>query len=141
MPAVSEVGSPFRTAASSGSTPQGVTFRYKDYRRTGSDRQQVMTLGTDDFITRFLLHALPKGFHRIRHYGLLAAATRKAQLERARALLKVAPPPPDDLADPSDQQWPCPYCGGHMIIIETFERAYQPRAPPSRTDPARRYLP
>src|SRR5680860_389711 len=56
----------------------GVTFRYKDYRRSGADRQQVMTLTTDEFIRRFLLHVLPRGFHRIRHYGLLAGATRKA---------------------------------------------------------------
>ncbi len=55
----------------------GVTFRYKDYRRGGADRQQVMTLGADEFIRRFLLHDLPKGFHRIRHYGLLASGTRK----------------------------------------------------------------
>jgi hypothetical protein len=55
----------------------GVTFGYKDYRRDGADRKQVMTLAADEFIRRFLLHALPKGFHRIRHYGLLASGTRK----------------------------------------------------------------
>ena len=70
----------------------GVTFRYKDYRRAGADRQQVMTLAADEFIRRFLLHILPQGFHRIRHYGLLAGATRKSHLERARELLGVAPP-------------------------------------------------
>ena len=69
----------------------GVTFRYKDYRRGGADRQQVMTLAADEFIRRFLLHVLPRGFHRIRHYGLLAGATRKAHLEHARRLLAVAP--------------------------------------------------
>jgi hypothetical protein len=116
-----------------GFDPNGVTFRYKDYRRNGSDRQQVMTLGADEFIRRFLMHNLPKGFHRIRHYGLLAAATRKAHLERARQLLTVAPPAPADLAEIPDPQWPCRHCGGHMIIIETFERAYQPRAPPPGT--------
>ena len=57
----------------------GVTFRYKDYRRDGADRQRIMTLGTDEFIRRFLLHVLPKGFHRIRHYGLLASAGRETQ--------------------------------------------------------------
>ena len=76
----------------------GVTFRYKDYRRDGADRQRVMTLGTDEFIRRFLLHVLPRGFHRIRHYGLLAASARKASLARARELLAVAPPPDDDAA-------------------------------------------
>src|ERR1700704_5312614 len=74
----------------------GVTFRYKDYRRDGADRQRIMTLGTDEFIRRFLLHLLPRGFHRIRHYGLLAGSARKASLDRARALLAVAPPHDDD---------------------------------------------
>ncbi len=74
----------------------GVTFRYKDYRRSGADRQQVMTLAADEFIRRFLLHGLPKGFHRIRHYGLLASGTRKDHLERARQLLAVAPPAAND---------------------------------------------
>jgi hypothetical protein len=109
----------------------GVTFRYKDYRRDGAERQQVMTLATDEFIRRFLLHVLPRGFHRIRHYGLLAGATRKAHLERARQLLAVAPPAADEApVEPSDVRPPCPCCGGQMIIIETFERRYQPRAPP-----------
>jgi len=111
----------------------GVTFRYKDYRRDGAGRQQVMTLRSDEFIRRFLLHVLPKGFHRIRHYGLLASATRKARLERVRQLLGVAPPASDDPAiPPPDLRPPCPCCGGHMIIIETFERPCQPRAPPLR---------
>jgi hypothetical protein len=110
----------------------GVTFRYKDYRRSGADRPQVMTLPADEFIRRFLLHILPRGFHRIRHYGLLAGSTRKAHLDRARQLLAVAPPAPDETpVEPSDARPPCPCCGGHMIIIETFERRYQPRAPPS----------
>ena len=110
---------------------QGVTFRYKDYRRGGADRQQVMTLSPDEFIRRFLLHVLPRGFHRIRHYGLLAAATRKAHLEHARQLLAVAPPAKDDTpVEPPDPRPLCPCCGGHMVIIETFERNHQPRAPP-----------
>ena len=71
----------------------GVTFRYKDYRRDGAERQQVMTLATDEFIRRFLLHVLPRGFHRIRHYGLLAGSARKANLALARRLLAVAAPP------------------------------------------------
>ncbi len=109
----------------------GVTFRYKDYRRDGADRQQSMTISANEFIRRFLLHLLPKGFHRIRHYGLLAGATRKAQLDHARRLLGVAPPPLDDASDEAaDVRPPCPCCGGHMVIIETFERWRQPRAPP-----------
>ena len=109
----------------------GVTFRYKDYRRTGPERQQVMTLETHEFIRRFLLHVLPHGFHRIRHYGLLASATRKASIAHARELLAVSPPV--ELAkpvEPPDSHSPCPCCGGRMRIIETFVRGSQPRAPP-----------
>ena len=112
----------------------GVTFRYKDYRRDGADRQQTMTLAADEFVRRFLLHVLPKGFHRIRHYGLLAGATRKAHLEHARQLLGVAPPASADApTEPDDIRPPCPCCGGHMVVIETFERWRQPRAPPTGT--------
>ena len=71
----------------------GVTFRYKDYRRDGPERQRVMTLAAHEFIRRFLLHVLPHGFHRIRHYGLFASSARKANIARARELLAVAPPP------------------------------------------------
>jgi len=108
----------------------GVTFRYKDYRKAGAGRQQVMTLAADEFIRRFLLHALPRGFHRIRHYGLLASAHRKDHLERARRLLDVAPPPTDEPVNDAEPRPTCPCCGGTMIIIEVFERRYQPRAPP-----------
>ena len=112
----------------------GVTFRYKDYRRDGADRQQIMTLGADEFIRRFLLHVLPRGFHRIRHYGLLAGSARKASLALARELLNVAAPPDDDTSDePDDFRPSCPCCGGRMIIIETFERWRQPRGPPDTT--------
>ena len=113
-----------------------VTFGYKDYRRSGPDRQQVMTLAADEFIRRFLLHVLPRGFHRIRHYGLLAASSRKTSLNLARKLLAVAPPVEDDTAEePADTRPPCPCCGGHMVVIETFERGHQPRGPPSPPSP------
>jgi len=99
-----------------------------------------MTVEPGEFIRRFLLHVLPKGFHRIRHYGLLASATRKAHLERARQLLGVAQPTADDIPivqpDPAP---PCPCCGGHMIVIQMLERLYQPRAPPAETASIRRY--
>ena len=109
----------------------GVTFRYKDYRRDGADRQQAMTLAAGEFIRRFLLHLLPRGFHRIRHYGLLAGAGRKANLALARELLNVAQPSDDDTPDePDDFRPPCPCCGGRMIVIEVFERWKQPRRPP-----------
>src|SRR5690349_14308284 len=98
----------------------GVTFRYKDYRRNGADRQQLMTLSVDEFIRRFLLHVLPRGFHRIRHYGLLSASACRADLARARELLAVAPPPDNDPPEaPPDVYTSCPCCGGRMIIIET----------------------
>lgn len=110
----------------------GVTFRYKDYRRSGADRQQVMTLTADEFIRRFLLHNMPKGFHRIRHYGLLASGTRKHNLARIRKLLAVAPTAADTVhTDQPDLRPPCPCCGGSMVIIEILQRRYQPRAPPA----------
>ena len=108
-----------------------VTFRYKDYRRDGPDRLSVMTLSAGEFIRRFLLHVLPSGFHRIRHYGLLASSARKDSLALARALLDAAPPPePDTADDVIEVHPPCPCCGGRMVIIDTFERWMQPRAPP-----------
>jgi hypothetical protein len=130
---------------------RGVSFRVKDYRRNGRERTRSMTLDPGEFIRRFLLHVLPKGFHRIRHYGLLASARRKANIAKARDLLALpAPQPaPEETPDtttaaPADHRPPCPQCGGPMIIIETFEPRYaqgaQPRAPPpsgrtARTDP------
>ena len=82
-----------------------------------------MTLTTDEFIRRFLLHVLPKGFHRIRHYGLLASATRKANVARVRQLLAVPPAAePDEPVELTEPRLPCPCCGGRMIIIETFQR-------------------
>jgi len=113
--------------------PSGVTFGYKNYRRNGLERQQIMKLATHEFIRRFLFHVLPRGFHRIRHYGLLAASSRKASLDRARALLAVAPPHDDDpCEEPTDVLPPCPCCGGQMVIVLTFGRWQQPRAPPQR---------
>jgi hypothetical protein len=115
----------------------GVTLRFKDYRRDGAERQQVMTLATDEFIRRFLIHVLPRGFHRIRHYGLLASSTHKDAMALARRLLGVAAPAEEpEPEEPTDHRPPCPCCGGHMTIIETFERWCQPRAPPSRSLPS-----
>ena len=115
----------------------GVTFRYKDYRRNGQERYRTMTLVPGEFIRRFLLHVLPKGFHRIRHYGLLASAARQANIARARELLAAPEPPtaPDATTKatataPTDHRPPCPCCGGRMIVIETFERGGGPRDPP-----------
>jgi hypothetical protein len=109
----------------------GVTFRYKDYRRDGKERQRIMTLSPDEFIRRFLLHVLPKGFHRIRHYGLLASAGRKANVARAHELLAVPmPSETEEPIPPSHACPPCPCCGGRMIVIEIIRGVAQPRAPP-----------
>jgi hypothetical protein len=115
----------------------GVSFKWKDYRAKGRERHKLMTLATPEFIRRFLIHVLPAGFHRIRHYGLFANGGRADNLARARELLGVVGPQRE--ADTSDaandneaptRAQPCPCCGGRMIVIETFERGAQPRAPP-----------
>src|ERR1700761_82091 len=111
-----------------------VTFKWKDYRAKGDARYKLMTLDADEFIRRFLIHVLPDGFHRIRHYGLFANANRAANIALARQLLGVPNPAPstdqsDSAEDGQDDQEPntCPHCGGRMIIIETFEPGCQPR--------------
>ena len=111
---------------------RGVTFRWKDYRATGKTRHKTMTLGADEFMRRFLLHVLPGGFHRIRHYGLLANAGRRAHLARARDLLRVVSVA-DEQATIANVQptFICPHCGAAMIIIETFARGQPIRAPPT----------
>jgi len=116
----------------------GVTFRWKDYRAEGRDRQKVMTLATGEFIRRFLIHVLPRGFHRIRHYGLLASGTRADNIARARRLLDV-PAAQSEAGDtccaeanePKPLSHPCPCCGSRMVIIETFQRGASPRYRPA----------
>ena len=113
----------------------GVTFRWKDYRAKGMTRYKTMTLGADEFMRRFLLHVLPGGFHRIRHYGLLANAARRENLARARDLLHVVPataePPPESPVASVAPTFICPHCGAAMIIVETFARGQPIRAPPT----------
>jgi predicted RNA-binding Zn-ribbon protein involved in translation (DUF1610 family) len=114
---------------------RGVTFKWKDYRAAGATRHKTMTLGADEFMRRFLLHVLPGGFHRIRHYGLIANSGRRDNLARARELLNVAPivcaesnaEVPDESAQPT---FVCPDCGAAMIVIETLVREQRIRAPP-----------
>ena len=111
---------------------QGVTFRWKDYRAKGRTRHKTMTLAADEFMRRFLLHVLPGGFHRIRHYGLLANAGRREHLAKARALLN-APPPNITVAEhnvPATPSFVCRCCGAAMRVIETFLRGQPIRAPP-----------
>ena len=118
---------------------RGVTFRYKDYRHDGHARYRTMTLAADEFIRRFLLHVLAKGFHRIRHYGLLASTGGKANIARAKELIAVPMPTAEptavqDTADPdvaTDHRPPCLCCGGRMIVVEVFARNTAPRGPPS----------
>ena len=115
-----------------------VAFRWKDYRVKNGDRQKIMRLATPEFIRRFLIHVLPDGFHRIRHYGLLASSARKANLTKIRKLLCVQPPDQADVQDaepdvtPLTLREPCPCCGGPIRIIEIFRRGQKPmsRAPP-----------
>jgi predicted RNA-binding Zn-ribbon protein involved in translation (DUF1610 family) len=119
---------------------QGVTFKWKDYRAKERYQHKTMTLDPDEFIRRFLLHVLPSGFHRIRHYGLIANTTRKDNLARARELLidektiesTDAETNAIDAVDGGDESvtYVCPDCGAPMRIIETFERGQLPRAPP-----------
>ena len=112
---------------------RGVTFKWKDYRAKRRHRYKTMTLATPEFIRRFLIHALPAGFHRIRHYGLFANHTRVRQVQRLRELIS------DDSSAPAIEvvennlptaTYTCPACGTPMIIIETFEKQI-PRAPPA----------
>jgi hypothetical protein len=117
----------------------GVTFKWKDYRAKGTTRHKVMTLAADEFIRRFLVHVLPTGFHRIRHYGLFANGGRSDNLVRLRELLNP-PAPPDHHTEPNTEAdetpslaQPCPCCGGPMVVIDTFEPGCPPRAPPTRT--------
>ena len=114
---------------------RSVTFKWKDYRAKAQDRRKLMTLHADEFIRRFLLHVLPRGFHRIRHSGLLANGRRAENLARARALLDLTAPPDQPEPEQADHHdraslQPCPCCGGPMIVIETFEPGHPPRAPP-----------
>lgn len=122
---------------------QGVTFQWKDYRAQGRTRHKTMTLATDEFIRRILLHVLPSGFHRIRHYGLFANTSRQANLIRARVLLDAALSPADadvvDTRDDTDHSmqplvdaYICPNCGAPMVVIETFLGTPWSRAPPGR---------
>ena len=120
-----------------------VTFTYKDYRRQGPERDKIMTLEVAEFIRRFLMHVLPSGFHRIRHYGLFANGNRAANIQCARQLLGQSSHPDtpgneaaeDPDAQPPNAQ-PCPSCGGPMIVIEVFEPGCQPnyRSPPEPID-------
>jgi Putative transposase len=122
----------------------GISFKYKDYRLEGRERYKTMTLSAREFIRRFLLHVLPAGFHRIRHYGLLANGSRAENIAKARTLLAVLPPAEANSAGTAEKAEPdgsrvlprpCPCCGGRMIIIEVFARGAKPRYRPPAAPP------
>jgi len=115
-----------------------IAFRWKDYRQDGLARWKTMTLAPGEFIRRFLIHVLPKGFHRIRHYGLLANANRVESITKARELLgvppRVAEPEEVNPAAPDEPRvtpCPCPRCGARMLVIEVFAKGCAPRWRPS----------
>ena len=113
---------------------RGVTFRWKDYRAKGHTRHKTMTLGADEFMRRFLLHTLPGGLHRIRHYGLLANGNRKASLSTARELLGQVQPSQGTADDANVDRAPCfvcRHCGAALIVVVTLVRSPRIRAPPS----------
>ena len=119
---------------------KSVSFKWKNYQVEEQRRYRTMTLTQDEFIRRYLLHVLPDGFHRIRHYGLIANTRRKSNLAKIRTLLKVPP-----LVEPNDENvkdeikapehsptFVCPHCGSAMEVIEVLTHMYLPRAPPLR---------
>ncbi len=124
---------------------RGVTFRWKDYRDKGNPdrpRHKTMTLSADEFMRRFLLHVLPGGFHRIRHFGLIANHGRKERIALARQLLGMAPAhvatkeseanvQPEIEANTERPSFVCTHCGAPMLILETWVRGQAIRAPPS----------
>jgi hypothetical protein len=120
---------------------RGVTFRWKDYRAKGETRHKTMTLGANEFMRRFLLHVLPSGFHRIRHYGLLANGARKSKLALARELLHVAPAADAPTAETAAEQrrerptFVCWHCGSAMLVVAILARTRPIRAPPRRAQP------
>lgn len=109
-----------------------VSFLWKDYRAKGRTRHKTMTLSADEFMRRFLLHGLPTGFHRIRHYGLLANAKRRESLAQVRRALDA--PPPEPIREETDKAlaptFVCRCCGAAMRIVEVFPRWPTIRAPP-----------
>ena len=117
-----------------------VSFRWKNYRATGRRKTRTMRLPAGEFMRRFLMHVLPDGFHRIRHYGLFANGHRAVKIEQCRQLLRSSSNP-EDAGAPAESEPeaaaaspPCPSCGGRMRIIESFDGPYHRRHPPRPPD-------
>ena len=120
-----------------GFSPEQVRFRWRDY--AVGNKKKVMTLATDEFIRRFLLHVLPKRFVRIRYYGFLANRARTVKLAKLRTLLNVPPPAPVEpetigvfvLRVTGVDIHRCPACGeGRLRLIEVREPTLHCRSPP-----------
>ncbi len=108
-------------------TGERIRFRWRDYRH--HDKSKVMTLAADEFIRRFLLHTLPDGFHRIRHYGFLANRHRAEKLALCRELVATAAAAPPDSGNeagqPRDRSFDlCPGCGGRMEMVGPLLRSH-----------------
>ena len=117
-----------------------VTFKVKNYRVNGAGRHTTMTLKINEFIRRFLMHVLPKGQHRIRHYGFYGNGNRAVNIARIRDLLGAKTPTGADAGDTAESDnnqdpkvlaLPCPCCGGRLAIVDTFAPMRHPRAPPT----------
>ncbi|MGO4675540.1 IS91 family transposase [Bosea sp. 2YAB26] len=119
---------------------RGVSFRWKDYRARSSGKvwRKTMTVAAHEFIRRFLLHVLPDGFHRIRHYGLLASSRRAPTIAHVRQIIAAQAPISPVEADNAEARAeqndprgeyppPCPCCGGRMILVERFAPGSAPR--------------
>jgi hypothetical protein len=113
---------------------QHVSFRWKDYRENGQSRHKVMRLVVGEFMRRFLLHVLPDGFHRIRHYGLFANGHRAEKIALCRNLLDTEPAPIASDSTSQSEPPPCPCCGGQMTIIESFDGVRSGNQPARRID-------
>ena len=113
---------------------RGVTFKWKDYRNKGRARHKTMNLAVDEFIRRFLIHVLPRGFHRIRHFGLFANHVRSDNLQRLREMLAVVDQSEDStgaLDNTPSSNFVCRHCGASMVIVMTIPRLPMSRGPPS----------
>lgn len=119
---------------------RGVTFHWKDYRARSAGKawRKTMTMTAHEFIRRYLLHVLPDGFHRIRHYGLLASSRRADTIARIRQIIAAATPaatmadreaeiPAEQSETVDKRRPPCPCCGGRMILVERFAPGTAPR--------------
>jgi hypothetical protein len=108
-----------------------VTFKYKDYRRKGRERYTTIQLQVDEFLRRFLMHVLPLGFHRIRHFGLFANHQRRKRLQHIRQQLDMQPTNTTVNSPPKPPTFVCRTCGVALIILQVLDRPQRARGPPA----------